>query len=129
MHVNVTWQDNAKTLVRIQLLKGWTWNEVKQALRQVDEMIASVPHTVNVLIDLREGGGIPRDFLAVAGELLHDGEARPNEGEKVVIGANFLMKTAYRGFQSLYKNKLENRPIYFADSVENAQALLQQHTP
>lgn len=129
MRVNVDWHDADKTLIHIQLLQGWTWDEVRNALRQVDDMIVSVLHPVNVLIDLRQGGGIPKNFLSVAGDLLDQGEARPNEGGKVVIGANFLVKTAYRGFQSLYKNKLQNRPIHFADTIEAARQVLRQKNP
>lgn len=126
MRVNVEWQNTEKTLIHIQLLAGWTWDNMRTALKQVDDMIVSVAHPVHLMIDLRQGGRVPSDFLAVAGDLLNQGQARPNEGEKVIVGANFLIKTAYRGFQSLYKTKLENRPIHFADSVEEAQQLIQQ---
>lgn len=122
MGIQVSWDDSQTLLITFQ--SGWTWDELFAAVEQADKFIVSVPHRVNMMIDIRQAGGLPRDFLSKAGDLLNQGEARANEGEKVVVGANWLIRTAYQGFLSLYGHRVEGRPLQFASSPEEARALL-----
>lgn len=124
MPIQVSWDSNAHTIARITFQRGWTWGDLHQAVKQADALIISQPHTVNLLIDIREAGGIPGDFITRAGELFAQGEARSNEGQKVVVGAGALIRMAYKGFLRVYGSRMEGRPFIFADSVEAARELL-----
>jgi hypothetical protein len=77
-----------------------------------------------MVIDIREAGGIPRDFMRVAGDVFASGDARSNEGQKIVVGANSLIQLAYNGFVKVYGHKLQNRPFVFAPSLDAAYSML-----
>jgi len=124
MQINVAWDNNDHRIVRIVFQRGWTWQDLHQAIQQADQLIRSEPHTVNLVIDISEAGGIPGDFISRAGELFAQGEARSNEGQKIVIGAGTLMRMAYKGFLKVYGSKLEGRPFIFADNLDTARAML-----
>lgn len=125
MTIQVGWDNNEQSIVRIVFQRGWTWNNLNQAVKQADELIISQPHRVDLLIDIHEAGGIPGDFISRAGEIFaQGGEARANEGQKVVVGAGTLIRIAYKTFLRVYGSKLEGRPFIFADTLESARALL-----
>ena len=124
MKIIVAWGDSAQTSLLLRFQHGWTWTDLKQAGEQADSMIVSQPHTVHLIIDLRQAGGLPRDFLSAANELFARGEARSNEGLRIVVGAGLLLRTAYQSLMALYGRQLENRPFLFASSLDEAQTLI-----
>lgn len=124
MTITVSWDTDDHRIVRIVFQRGWTWQDLHAAVRQADTMIVSQPHTVHLLVDIHEAGGIPGDFIARAGELFAQGDARSNEGQKVVIGAGRLIRMAYKGFLSVYGSRLTGRPFIFADNLDAARQVL-----
>lgn len=124
MQINVAWDNNDHRIVRIVFQRGWTWQDLHLAVHQADALITSETHTVHLVIDIHDAGGIPGDFISRAGELFAQGDARSNEGQKIVIGAGGLIRIAYKGFLKVYGSKLEGRPFVFADNLDDARALL-----
>ena len=124
MQINVGWDNSDHRIVRIVFQRGWTWQDLREAIHQADHLIVSEPYTVNLVIDIHDAGGIPGDFISRAGELFSQGEARANEGQKIVVGAGTLMRMAYKAFLKVYGSKLEGRPFIFADNLDDARAML-----
>lgn len=124
MSIQVDWDTPEKNIIRMKFRRGWTWDHVRAAVQQVDDWLVATPHTVHLVLDIREAGSLPRNFSGVIGELLKEGEARPNEGRRVVVGANFMLRTVFSGVQNLYGSQLRNRAFHFADSIEQAHALV-----
>ncbi|MBI1281711.1 MAG: hypothetical protein GC179_26530 [Anaerolineaceae bacterium] len=124
MQINVAWDNNDHRIVRIVFQRGWTWQDLHQAVHQADQLITSETHIVHLVIDIHDAGGIPGDFISRAGELFEQGDARSNEGQKIVIGAGTLIKIAYKGFLKVYGSKLAGRPFIFADNLDEARDML-----
>lgn len=124
MQINVAWDNNDHRIVRIVFQRGWTWQDLRQAIHQADDLITSENHTVHLVIDIHDAGGIPGDFISRAGELFAQGNARSNEGQKIVVGAGTLIRLAYKGVLKVYGSKLEGRPFIFADNLDEARAML-----
>ncbi|MBN8620158.1 MAG: hypothetical protein J0L63_14715 [Anaerolineae bacterium] len=126
MNIDVEWDNREQTIIRILFRRGWQWAELEEAIRQADTYITSVPHTVHLLIDIQEAGGVPADVITRAGNLFEQGEARTNEGQKVIVGAGMLIQAAYRAFLKVYGTQMAGRPFQFADSPEAARQMLRQ---
>ena len=124
MGIEVQWANPQQSIIQLTLERGWTWDDLYEAIRQADRLITSVPHTVNMIIDIHKAGGLPRDFMKVAGDVFASGDARANEGQKIVVGANRLIQMAYGAFQKVYGHQLKDRPFKFASSLHDAYALL-----
>lgn len=125
MGIQVAWANPDQTILQLEFRRGWTWEDLYGSIQQADDLITSVPHTVHMLIDIREAGGLPRDFMKVAGDVFASGEARANEGQKIVVGANALIQMAYKGFLTVYGHKLQNRPFLFAPTLDAAYTMLE----
>lgn len=123
MAIVTRWDNKKKTVVLLEFESEWSWDELEGAVQKADQLIGSVEHFVDLIIDL-EGTNIPRDVLTAAKTLLASGEARPNEGARVVVGANGAIRTIYQTIQKTFNNAVEGREILFAPSMADARAII-----
>jgi hypothetical protein len=123
MAIVTRWDNKKKTIILLEFESEWTWSELETAVQKADELIGSVEHFVDLIIDL-EGASIPRDVLTGAKNLLASGEARPNEGARVVVGANGALRTIYQTIQKTFNNGVEEREVLFAPSLSDARAII-----
>ena len=123
MAIVTRWDNKKKTIVLLEFESEWSWEELEQAVQRADSLIGSVGHFVDLIIDL-EGTTIPKDVFSAAKTLLASGEARPNEGARVVVGANGAIKTIYQTIQKTFNNAVEGREILFAPNLSDARAII-----
>jgi len=123
MAIITRWDNKKKTVVLLEFESEWSWTELEEAVQKADALIGSVDHFVDLIIDL-EGTSIPKDVLNAAKALLSSGEARPNEGARVVVGANGAMRTIYQTIQKTLNTAVEGREILFAPSITDARAII-----
>ncbi len=103
---------------------NWTWDQLHAAIEKADVLILSVEHPVHLIIDIRQSGGLPRDFMSRAKDIFAQGEARANEGQRIVIGAGRWLRLAYSSLVTVYGQELAQRPFLFANDLDEAQRLL-----
>lgn len=123
MAINTLWDDKNKTRILVEFETSWNWNELETALETADNMIVSVNHPVDIIIDV-EGSNLPKDFLSAAKNLLANPESRENEGHRVVVGASNFMRQAYQTVMKAFGDKLNGRDILFANDLSHARSML-----
>lgn len=126
MAILTVWDSRKQTAVRVEFETEWNWSDLEGAIAKADDFIASVAHNVDIIIDL-EGSSLPKDFMNGAKKLLGADEAqtpRDNEGRRIVIGANQVLRSAYQTIQKTFSDQLEGRELLFADSLPQARAIL-----
>lgn len=123
MAINTRWDDKKKSIVLLEFETEWSWADLEEAIQKADALIGSVENFVDLIIDL-EGTSIPKDIMSAAKALLASGEARPNEGARVVVGANGAMKTIYQALQKTLNTAVDGREILFAPSISDARAII-----
>jgi len=125
MAIITKWDDTNKTRVLIEFETSWSWDELDIALEATDNLLADVPHIVDIIIDL-EGSEIPKDYLKAAQKLLThpNTDMRPNEGNRVVVGANKWMRTAYQTLAKTFSNQLNGREVLFANDLSHARGMI-----
>lgn len=64
MPVQSHWWDEEQTTFYYNISGEWTFQEVCQTAQQGNRQIASVPHQVNVIVDMRGISGFPDGVLA-----------------------------------------------------------------
>lgn len=122
MAIITRWDNKKNTIVLLEFETEWSWGELEEAVQKADALIGSVENFVDLIIDL-EGSSIPKDIVNAAKTLLASGEARPNEGARVVVGANGAMKTIYQAIQKTV-NTVDGREILFAPTLSDARAII-----
>lgn len=123
MAIVTRWDNKQKSAIILEFESEWTRADLEAAVQKTDQLIGSVDQVVHLIIDL-EGTSIPSDILSLARDLLSAGEARPNEGARVVVGANGTIRTAYQMLQKTLLSAVEGREVLFAASLADARAIL-----
>lgn len=123
MAIVTRWDNKKKSIILLEFESEWTWDELEEAVQKADKLIGSVEHYVDLIIDL-EGASIPGDILNGAKNLLASGEARPNEGARVVVGANSALQSFYQILQKTLHSNVNGREVLFAASLSDARAII-----
>lgn len=123
MGINVRWDNRDKTAVLLEFETEWTFSDLEAAIQRIDDLIVSVSQQVDVVIDV-EGARLPKDVMTIARSLVNTGEARANEGYRVVVGANNIIRQGYQLLQKTFPNQLKGREILFADDLDTARGIL-----
>ncbi len=125
MAINTKWDDSNQTRILMEFETTWSLEDLYKALETTDSFLAGVSHRVDVIIDL-EGAEMPKDYLNIAKLLLTnpDMEMRPNEGNRVVVGASKWMRTAYGTVQKTFSKYLEGREVLFANDLSHARGMI-----
>ncbi len=123
MAIHTVWDDRERTMIRMEFETEWTVAELEAAVLAVDTLITSVTHQVDILIDI-EGAKLPKNFLDIAKTLLANPEPRDNEGNRVVVGANALVRQGYALIKKTFARQLEGREMLFVDDLDTARAML-----
>lgn len=126
MGIHIRWDDRQQTRILIEFESLWTIEELKAAILRADEMIISVGHRVDILADI-EGTSLPSDPMGLLKALLEEGDARANEGRRIVVGANSFIRNGYKMAKTLFSKQLAGRDLLFADDLDIARAILRDN--
>lgn len=63
MAVERVWENEAKTVVRLDFIGHWSWAELKSAIVQV---VKEANHPYDAILNYNTGPIIPRDILSIA---------------------------------------------------------------
>jgi hypothetical protein len=120
MSITVTWDNPAKTALRYEFADRWQWDDFKKAFRQAQQMLASVGHIVDVIVDFQNSGCVPTETLA---RLAYVAGSRPaNLGSNIIVGSQVFDTTTFTVFGNFYGDIA--RTYYMTHSLDRARALL-----
>lgn len=123
MAINLAWDELDNQIMRVHVSGNWTWDQMETALEQAIGMMDSVDHKVHFIIDIREGQLDLGSALAQAQKAATP-ETHPNEGIKVVVGANFMIRTLYSAYKTMMERLGKQQEFLFADTPEAARAMI-----
>ncbi len=126
MAMQVGWQDNNKEIIRCTTDGRWTWDDLQRALNATIKLMDTVEHKVDFIIDLRRGSFAinPLSILGQARNVATP-ETHPNEGVKVVLGANGMVQTAYDGYRRIIASMGKTQVFHFADNEAHAHQIIE----
>lgn len=121
MSVQVDWFDaEKKDIVRYEFVGTWTWDDLYAAMNEVNNLLATVDHMVYVIVDFRQGRGVP------GGALTHmrsgTMRAADNWGGGVFLGINSFLQALVNTFIKMYPRLGER--YHTASSLEEALMII-----
>jgi len=90
------WENNDKTIIYVQFTNNWSWDEFAPVRKTILDMIDSVSHVVDYIVDFQAANDIPNGALAV-GRSIHKSCSR-NEGFAVLVGPSPQLRMLYQSF-------------------------------
>jgi len=119
MGIRTSWDSEAKTTLRIVYEGSWTWEDFHKAHEEGNNLIKSVSHRVDVIIDISNSRLMPSGALSRG---KHITDAKPaNQGMTAVVGANCFIQSLYDLFRKVYRKDFN---LFYAPSLEEARARL-----
>lgn len=118
--VIVEWENEARTIIRFSLCQRWMWSDVHAAKVQIDGMMSTVDHKVNLIVSTEHGNWMPGNFNQNVLEVICD--IHPNMGLLVIVSSNMLFEQLFRLFVTL--NGGVPFEFIFVQSVDAARAAL-----
>ena len=124
MATHVMWGNPDKTLIYVILEGRWDWRDFYRAAGEVTNLMVTVPHRVNIILDLRRSRRTPSDFpFHAAQPSFH----RRNVGSVIVVQRD---TSAFPHFlrPSRFRQPPEYGNVVYARSLNEAHALI-NHRP
>ena len=122
MAIELRWDDQAKTIIREDYRGQWTWDNFFAMSAQANDMMKSVPHTVDIIANMKDGmmpmSGASMSFTKKVLEALP-----PNWGIMIIVTNAFIRVLASVFVQF---DKRLGAKVLTADSLEHAYLLLEE---
>ncbi|MEO8610043.1 MAG: hypothetical protein ABI690_19270 [Chloroflexota bacterium] len=121
MTITTSWMDSEKTIARYELVGRWTWEEMTVAIKEMYAMLDSVPHAVDIIIDLSQSPSEPpRGMLAH----LRTGtmEARVNWNSGVFVGVSPFVRVLINTFRRVEPGLAKRYAV--ANTVDEALTII-----
>lgn len=122
MPVTNIWDNDEKTIIRMDVSGRWTWDEMYAASTVGYSMLESVPHVVYPILDFSQSHGMPNNAITHARNMM--GKQHPRTGMTVFVGANTLFVNLWRIFIRLYSLLSREQDFTFANSLDEARQIL-----
>ncbi|MBI5666843.1 MAG: hypothetical protein HZC41_02455 [Chloroflexi bacterium] len=127
MSVTIEWDNDNHTIVRMEMVGSWTWDEAYAGAERGYTMLESVGYEVGVIMDFSRSAGLPPGALANARRMIQ--RRHPRTGLTVFVGANTLFISLWNVFAKVYTLFAQKQNSVFAPTVEEARRMLAQRYP
>jgi hypothetical protein len=122
MPIDVEWDNAEKTIVRQTYGREVTYNDYYDGVKKRFELISSVEHPVDLIIDLR--GANPNLKGLVSAGRYASRHVPPNQRFVLLVGANLFIRSLVNTFIKILP-KVSDK-IYFVATLEEARKFLQE---
>ncbi len=120
MKIQVSWHDDAKTILRYTYLEGWTAEEFYETFAQGTQLMKESPKPLRgIFTDCTDDGMPPHNMMAGYTKALTQGKL-----PMVLINPHPVSRILFESIRKAYKVQ---RPVYYVRSLEEAEHALSQH--
>lgn len=123
MAIQLDWDNASHRIIRVQVEGRWTWDELEAALRRTIALMDSVSHKVDFIIDVSKSHMLPGGATQAA-QSVATPQTHRNEGIKVIVGANTLVRLAYEAYRRINRSLGKNQEFLFASTQDEARATI-----
>lgn len=103
MAINVKWADESQSAIVYELKGKWTWDELFIAIDEAVQLLDSINHSVNIIIDVSESQYTPPLSVANLRRVANAPTmSHPNTQLLILVGANQFIKIMFQVFSRLF---------------------------
>ncbi len=119
MPINVRWLDDTKTIIVLEYVGAWTWDELFKARTTAAERRGSWDAPLPSIQDLTRGQFLPKDIFSNAHRVT---ATMPENSFIVLVGANALARAVLETLRRLGRGRQQK--YHIAATVDDAAALI-----
>lgn len=123
MPVQVEWDNDEHSIIRLKFEGKWVLEELYPALAEMYRLMGAEDHTVDGIVDMTHASTLPSNILSIRGTI--ERNKPTNRGLTAIAGANTLIRSMSN---ILNRVRREDSDYIFTTTVEEArQAILKVH--
>ena len=100
MGVQVSWDDDAHTILHYKMDGRWRWNDLYEAVKEGHALNSDTSHDVYAIVNLERGLGVPPSAMTQFGTLAT--LTRPNTRVVVFVGGGGFVSALIKAFNRIY---------------------------
>jgi hypothetical protein len=100
MGIDVSWDDEAHTILHYKMDGRWRWNDLYEAVKAGHALNSDTSHEVYAIVNLEHGLGVPPSAMTQFGTLAT--LTRPNTKVVVFVGGGGFVSTLIKAFNRIY---------------------------
>jgi hypothetical protein len=122
MNIEVGWDNTENTAVLLRYHIGWRLQDLDIAFLEVNSLFESVPHPVDLIIDISNAGQAPRDTQRRFREIVS--KKHRNIRKVVFVGGRGFISKVLTTITNLLSQIYQPPDLLFAENIEDARILL-----
>jgi hypothetical protein len=120
MKIQVSWHDDAKTILLYTYLEGWTAEEFYETFAHAAHLVKESPNRLRgIFTDCTHDGMPPRAIMPGYTKAITQGKL-----PMILVNPHPVSRMMFECIRKAYKVQ---RPIYYVRSLEEAEATLSRH--
>ena len=123
MSIELSWEDEDRTILRHTYIGAWTVAEFYKAVDESRALLLDVGHPVDLIIDMREGPNPPRGITPAY--QYADRKVPANQRLIVMVDPSEYMRTFNKIVEGIAPRASQNRHV--VKTVEDAHKLIQEY--
>ncbi|MBC7812684.1 MAG: hypothetical protein H7175_16125 [Burkholderiales bacterium] len=120
MAIDIAWDNEAQTVIRVDFVSKWDWNDYHEMVKFAAQMMNEVGHTVDLIYNLQQSAPISAGAITHAATTMRLLDGRM--GLMMVVSNAGYIKALLSTFQLVYKNWSDR--VIGAASVEDARTYI-----
>lgn len=123
MAIVLEWDDEAQTIIRMDLNDRWQWSDFRQSAVRIVELVHSVDGPVDVIFNTLPSAKPSEKEAIIHGQWVHSIWPHDRVAHVVVLTTQPMILALIQVFRRLFPDQM--REVYAADSLERAREILQ----
>jgi hypothetical protein len=120
------WYDEEQTIILIDIVKTWTWEDAYAAIKQQVAMTESVAHPVHAIFHFHNVPAVPRKFgLTHIAKLMKT--RAPNEELAVFVGTHALLQMLINALSNVYGMGEITAKYHFVATLDEALDIIARY--
>jgi hypothetical protein len=125
--IDVKWLNDEQNIIHYHFQKGWQWSDLDDAFKAAWNLMDTVMHKVDVILDFTESTmSVPSGALT-HGRRIFSNKPHSNLRLTVLVGNRFISQLTETARKFLPKG-LDQWDLRFAASFEQAQGMIQERS-
>lgn len=123
MPIEVQWDNDERTIMRVDYPEAWSWEEMYDAQTLGKEMADEIGHPYDVIHDLRKTTHLPPGAFSNLRRIMS--RMHPLNRGNVYVGMNPFIRAVWNSFSIVYSTLSRSKKFFFADTPNHARIVLE----